>query len=257
MVGEVRLTLGLKLLRSDRSGQVLIVAALAIAVLISSTTIYVYEQDRNVDIEGTRSIDSVVFSLEQGARNALISSLVNVSRDGPTTVLASNLETLSTIARDSYGYALCNLGYSLLENSDYQSGFWLSWNTSTNAVSSVFARFNLTVQSGTASVTRIFEVNATTGLAMNGSYAVVGSEKQVNLSVAVYDEEGPASAGSFAVFCESNGNWTQVDALSLIVADNGDGTYSLSFSAPSDATNVCLHMFDSRGIRVESLYDIT
>ncbi len=248
--------LGVGSFQCNRSGQILIVAALAIAVMISSTTIYVYELGKSVDAENAGSIDSVFRNLKQGARNALTSSLANVSRGGERSVLASNLRSFSNAVQDSYVFLLCNLSYSPLEDTDYESGFRLSWNTSSLDVSSVFARFNLTVREGSTKADTFFDVNVTTALRLSGSHTVTGSQMQVNLTYAFYAEDNPASLGSLMVFYETNGNWTQVDLLSLTVVDQGDGTYFLSLNVPLDATRVCLQVLDLRGIRVESIYSI-
>jgi hypothetical protein len=232
------------------------VAALAIAVLISSTTLYVYEQDKAVESAGTRSLDGVVFALEQGVRNVLVSSLANVSGGGNRTILESDLRAFSSVARDSYGSTLSNISYSPFEDGNYESGFWLSWNTSSYDVSSVQAHFNLAVQAGSATVTRSLDVNVTMSVAMNASFSVVGQEKHVNLTVLINDEDCPAMAGSFLAFYNSGGNWTEIDAASLTTIDNGDGTYSLGFIVPIDATSICLRTSDLRGILVESVCPI-
>jgi len=82
-----------KNLGGKSSGQLLIVAALSIAVLISSTTIYVYEVSRETNSVKNNSISDFVLAVKQSTRNAMISSLVNVSNGGERTVLTDNLNS--------------------------------------------------------------------------------------------------------------------------------------------------------------------
>ena len=84
-----------KKFKANNSGQLLIVAALAIAILISSTTIYVYELSRETSRTDASSIGNSILALKQGTKSTLISSLANVSNGGEKTVLTANLNQLS------------------------------------------------------------------------------------------------------------------------------------------------------------------
>ncbi len=64
---------------ANSSGQLLIVAALAIAILIASTTIYVYELSGERQSAEDFFISNCVFAVKQGSRNAVISALANAS----------------------------------------------------------------------------------------------------------------------------------------------------------------------------------
>jgi len=243
-----------KKLRANDSGQLLIVAALAIALLISSTTIYVYELsgERNED---TSSFSDFVLSLKQTTQNAMISSLANISNGGVKSVLASDLNEFSQ-ALANLRSGIYHLEFTLKNDSQYDSGVWLSWNISGSGVSSVYSNFTLTVQTETSKMTMPYAVNITTAVAINGSYAALGGgEKLVSLTCRVYNEGKPALARSITVFYENLGGWTQANSSNnLAIEDYDDGTYGVSFivNTASDTVNASVHVFDLRGVYVQA-----
>lgn len=241
-------------LKANRSGQLLIVAALAIALLISSTMVYVYEISEETGASDVESIGAFVLAVKQSTRNTVISSLANVSNGGQKTVLATNLNELSGVIRNTHGYGVCNLVFTTLNDSSYDQGTWLSWNTTNVGVSSASANFTLNVDGAASKIVVDYRINATTTLVVNGSYVVEGAEKLVNLTCNTYNEDQPALAENTTVFYESSGNWVQVAQSSLITTDFGNGTYSLSLSVPSDTVQVSVHVVDSRGVLVQAMY---
>jgi len=242
--------------KANSSGQLLIVAALAIAILISSTTIYVYELSREANSANAQSISNFILALKQSTRNTMISSLANVSNGGEKTVLTTNLNELSQVLRSLNHFGICQLAFTPLNDSDYDAGIWLSWNTSDVGVSSAYADFTLNVYGATAKVTVNYAINITTAIAVNGSYVTLESgEKLVNLTCKMYDEGEPALTENITLFYENLGNWTLVGASnSLSIVDYGNGTYLISFTVevPSDVVQVSVHAHDLRGISVQA-----
>jgi hypothetical protein len=243
-------------LRADVSGQLLIVAAFAIAILISSTTVYVYELSREESSSDTQLTSDFVFALKQSARNAVISSLANVSNGGNRTVLSANLDELSQVVNSINRLGICSLAFTQFNDSYYDSGIWLSWNTTDTDVSSAYVDFNLSVSDNNARASVGFAVNVTTTFIVNGSYTVEGAEKHVNLTCRVYNDGQPALAGSMVVFYESSGDWIQIDSLGLSTVDYGDGSYVLSFVVPSEIVDISVSMVDMRGVLVEARYSM-
>jgi len=241
--------------KAGSSGQLLIVAALAIAVLISSTTIYVYELSKETKSEkGSLSINDFILSLKQNTRKTVISSLANVSNGGEKTVLTSNLNELSQVFRSLTPFGIVDLAFTPLNDSNYDAGIWLSWNTSDIGISSAYTNFTVKVQSMTENITLNYAVNVTTTITISGYYTkLAGEEKLVNLTCNAYNEGKPALAKNVTLFYERLGSWIPVNSSnSFSITDYGNGTYTISFTAeiPSNTVQFSTHVYDLRDIFV-------
>jgi len=244
-----------KKLRANTSGQLIIVAALVIAILISSTTIYVYELTMQNNSDTSSSFTNFVLALKQSTKNAMISSLANISNGGEEAVLEANLNELSQFLRRLNSFGIYQLTFTLLNDVNYDSGVWLSWNLSDEGVSSAYANFTLQVYGASENVTLNYAVNVTTAATINGVYTLAGDEKQVNLTCNVYNEGQPALARNIALFYNNSGSWTQIDASNnLSIMDYGNGTYSISFAVTTALDNVQIsaHVTDFRSIFVQA-----
>jgi hypothetical protein len=243
-------------LQANGSGQLLIVAALAIAILISSTTMYVYELSRETNSEDYSSIGNFILAIKQGTRNAMISSLANVSNGGEKNVLAANLNSLSEVFRKIDSLGICQLDYTLLNDSDYERGRMLSWNNSGIGVSGAYANFTLKVYGMATNVTLTYPVNVTSTVAITGGYArLIGDEKLVNLTCNVYNGEAPALARNISFYYQELGTWLPVDSSNdLSIIDYGNGMYHIVFVASSSlsAVQVRVQIYDLRGIFVQA-----
>jgi len=242
--------------RKDNSGQLLIVAALVIALLISSTTVYVYELGKETEVTDTQRLDDFVFAIKQATHNAMISSLANVSNEGNSVALTTNLYKLAEILRTMNHFAVCNLTFTPLNDSTYNSGVWLSWNTPGLGVTSAYSDFTLKAYTTETSVESNYAVNVTTEIMVNGFYTQLNStEKLVNLTAVIYDEKGPVLAKNMSIQYENAGEWLTVDSSnSLSITDYGNGTYSVSFivSTASETIPVSAHIFDLRNVYVRA-----
>jgi hypothetical protein len=240
---------------ANSSGQLLIVAALAIAIIISSTTIYVYELGKETNSTESCSINDVIFALKQSTKNTMISSLVNISKGGERANLEANLNELSRAFGNLHQLGMCYLSFTLINDSRYDSGVCLSWNTNGSGVSTAYADFTLKVQSMAANLAIDYAVNITTTIAINGSYTTLeGEEKLVNLTCQVFNEEKPALAKNITLFYENLGSWIPVNSTNnLSTVDYGNGTYVLSFTvSTSSPVQVSTHVYDLRDIFVQA-----
>ena len=241
--------------RANSSGQLLIVAALAIAIIISSTTIYVYELSKETNSTDSCPISDVILALKQSTKNTMISSLANISKGGEKAILEANLNDLSQAFRNLHQTGMYYLSFTLTNESRYDSGVCLSWNTNGSGVSSAYANFTLKVQSITANRAIDYYVNITTTIAINGSYTTLeGEEKLVNLTCRVLNEEKPALAKNITLFYENLGSWIPVNSSNnLSTVDYGNGTYVLSFTvSTSSPVQVSTHVYDLRDILVQA-----
>jgi hypothetical protein len=245
-----------KKFRANSSGQLLIVAALAIAILISSTIIYVYELSKETNGTYDLPISIFVLSLKQATKNAVISSLANISNGDGKAIFSANLNELSKVFSSLNHFGVCNLAFTVLNNSDYDSGVRLSWNTSDRGVSSAYANFSLKAYGMATNVTLNYAVNITTAVTINGYYTkLVGSEKLVNLACNAYNEGEHALIKNMTLFYERLGSWIPVDSSNNpSITDYGNGTYHISFTAiiPSDNVQVSVHIHDLRDILVQA-----
>lgn len=241
---------------ANRSGQLLIIAALAIAILISSTTIYVYEVSKGTSSEDYSRISNFVLATKQGTRNTVTSSLVSVSEGGESTVLAANLNKFSQALQSLSYFGTCHLAFTPSTNSSYDKGIKLSWNTSDVGISSAYANFTLNIHSIAENLTLDYDVNITTAITINGYYTrLAGDEKQVNLTCSVYNEGELALAKNFTFLYENLGSWILIDSSSsLSITDYGNGTYSIAFtvSVPSNSVQVSAYVHDLRNIFVRA-----
>lgn len=241
--------------RANSAGQLLIVAALMIAIIISSTTIYVYEISKETNSRDNCSISDVALALKQATKNAIMSSLVNVSKGGDKAVLEGNLNDLSQALRNLHQPGMCHLSFTVLNDSRYDSGVYLSWGTNGSGVSSAYANFTLKLNGMIANIVVDYVLNITTTIAINGSYTrLVGEEKLVNLTCRVFNEEEPALAKSITLFYENLGSWISVNSSNnLSMVDYGNGTYLLSFTvSTSSDVQVLAHVYDLRDIFVQA-----
>lgn len=240
---------------ADSSGQLLIVTALAIAILISSTAAYIYDLNMETNSKPTQSLSSFVLALKASTRNAVISSLVNVSNGGEKTILAANLNKLSQLFTSLRNIGFCNLNFTLFNDTRYDSGTRISWNTN-SGVSSAYVNFVLSVQGMTENVTASYAINITTAITVSGYFTKTeGDGKLVNLTCKVYNEDDYALAKNMSVFYENLGSWIPANASNnLSIVDYGDGTYTVSFivDAPSETVHALVKVYDMREILVQA-----
>lgn len=242
-----------KKFRANGSGQLLIVAALAIAVLIASTSIYVYELTGE-----NRSIEENFFpeqalAVETGLRNAVISALANITGGGQKTILAENLDALVGVYLRLHPQQPCQITYTLLNSAEYADGVKLSWNSDGLGVSSAYVFFSLKIFAPASYITINSAINITTVLMVGGYYTVNENEtvKNVNLTCKVLSDGKPAQARLIAVRWEqAPGVWVPIESYYL--ADLGNGTYTISFvvTTASDSVHVSVQTVDARNIFV-------
>lgn len=239
---------------ANSSGQLLIVAALTIAILISSTTIYVYELSRETNNADNHPISNIILALKQSTKNSMISSLANISKGGEKSILEANFNSLSQVFGNLHQLGMCYLSFTAINDSKYDSGAYLSWNTNGSGVSSAYTNFTLNVQGVTANVAVDYAINITTAITINGFYTVTGEEKHVNLTCYVYNEEKPALAKNITLFYKNLGSWIRVNSSNnFSIVDYGNGTYLLSFTVSvSSDVQVSAHVYDLRDIFVQT-----
>lgn len=239
--------------KADRSGQLLIVAALAIAILIASTSIYVYELTMEQQTVENGSAVELALAVKTGLRNAVISALANITNGGQKTVLAENLAMLADAYMQLYPQQLCQIRCTLLNSTGYEDGVKLSWNNNRLGVSSAYTSFTLKILGPASNITVNDAINVTTFLMVDGYCTGNGNEsiKTISLTCNVFNEDKPAQAKNITI------HWEQAPELWIPVENPditglGNGTYTITFTVitASEVVNVLVQMVDARNIFV-------
>jgi hypothetical protein len=237
-------------IRRDNKGQVLVVSALLVALLMLSTAMYVIEINNEAPI--SMDDEAVFFDYRTSARNSVISGLANVSGGGASSILSEDLSTFRSVVLAHSYQAMLSMDYTLLNSGSYVDGLWLSSGTSGIGVSSAYVAFSLKSSSASASSSVDYTVNVTSRVEFSGSYVQVNdTQKSVTLNLALQNDGAAALARNFTVNYQNATTWVSVVPS---VASFGDGSYRLSFDAYTGLQNeqlvvsvVCL---DQRGICV-------
>jgi hypothetical protein len=217
----------------NNSGQMLLVAALAISLIIASTTAYVYDVGKPaVSVTGVNSLKEFVLSIQLGSKHIIIGALSNISKGGQESVLSTMLEKWASFIESRCLFGKIVLHYTTTNVSPYSSGVWLFWGDNGFGVSSASVSFNFYLDSKETVVHSIYNVNVTTALKIQGTYSNLSeSQKLVDTVCHVFNDGASALAQNFTVFYESTSGWQKVSHYSLL--DFGNGTYTLSFTVPN------------------------
>jgi hypothetical protein len=238
--------------RHNKSGQVIVITALMVALVLLTSAIFVIgtEKDVPTDLTDTTSVFS---DYQQAARNTLTSALANATNGGTPSVLTTDLDELkSAITSNSY-QSILQMNLTSLTDAPYQNGFFISWGSNGQGISSACVVVEIE-STGTASTsTSDYLVNVTSAVNLSGSYIELDNSTQVNLTVKVQNEGSPVLAQHLSFYYENSTKaWAKVD--SPIVTDFATGTYTASFTTdtaqsffPLQVSAVCQ---DQRGIVV-------
>jgi hypothetical protein len=194
-------------------------------------------------------------SYQNSVKSTLVSALANVSGGGDASVLASDLAELkSVILAHSYESQL-TLDYNLLNSGGYSNGVWISWGTSGDGVSSVYATVSCSASNTAGSSVVSYNVNVTSRVQVSGQFVRLNNTyNQVDLVISLYSENGPILSESFVFGYYNSIQW--VNATSPSIVSLGDGTYMVTFFASTgyniktlDISTACL---DTRGISLKA-----
>jgi len=246
--------------RRKNSGQVLIVVALVITLLLLSTALYVADTQKS-QLKYTSEPDSYLPFYKQGLRHTMISALVNVSSGGDVDVLESDLNQFNAFTLEHSYDAFFKPEFTLRNVSPYVNGVWTTQNSSGTAVTSAYASFSVNSSGTSETYSSEYDIEINSMLEVSGEYQLVNeTEKQVELTCSLSNEGQPALAESFTFSYENDGsldseNWTVIENPTII--DHGDGTYTIMFTAiteqPDDSVLVWVSCQDQRGIMLETL----
>ncbi len=239
----------------SRRGQVLVVAALAIALTILSTQAYVYRLSRTRISPEHGHICDYVLCIEQGSRHVVMASLVNVSQGGAASNLGANLERWESFVAKDYSLGRCGLNATPSSEPPYAEGVWLDWGIDGEGVSSACAEFTMNLSGMGIEVDDGFAVNVTTRVIIFGSYTTIeNDDKEITVFVGLLNEAEPALLGSIILeYLESPGQWLEPTQIQSFT-DYGNGTYRYVFteSVAGAEVQVRAQVTDRRGVFVQA-----
>jgi len=241
------------------SGQVLIIVALIVTMLLLSTALYVAETEKDVAV--CKSEAEPVFSAYRlGTMHTIISAMSNISNGGATDVLVADLNQFNSVVGNHLFNAIFKMEFTPFNMAPYQGGVWIDWGSSGKGVSSSYVNFILNSSGTSATYYSEYAVNITSEIDVTGEYTLLnGSLKQATVTCTVFNEGQPALARNFTVYYEQDGmlspeEWVQVESPSI--TDYGNGTYLMSFTAqttnPDDPLLVSVHCHDLRYIFIKA-----
>jgi len=238
--------------RKESSGQVILIAVLAMALILLSTQVYVFEVQMSTVEVSPNELNDYIFAIKLGSRNVVVGSLANVSHGGSNDVLATNLERWVSLVGKENQFGKGILNCTLEDAYPYSSGVWLLWGNGGFGVSSAFANFTFKLLDKGKDVNLSFYVNVTTTLWVTGTYSPIqGDEKQVNVTINLQNDGKPALADQITLYYRVLDSWLVPNASNnYVLVDYGNGTYRASFRAdvPSSSVEVSVHAVDQRGI---------
>ncbi len=199
-------------LKKDCSGQVIIITALLVALLLLSTAMYVIETGKNVPTPGNDG-DNFFPAYEQSIRSTLISALANISSGGNPGVLTADLNELnSAIISHSY-QDIVQMAYTPLNTTPYQNGTWISRGVDGHGISSAYVSFAFN-SSGLSTASNLeYNSNITTEVNLIGNYSQLNDTlAQANLTFNVLNEDQPALAQNFTFYFQNIAYWVKVEA---------------------------------------------
>lgn len=241
--------------KRNNSGQVLIVAALAIAFLISSTIVYIYQTSQVVSVDEPYATQYFVRNIKLSSRNLIVSWLANVSIGGDRETLGTTLDRWSRFVESQYYVGKCVLKSECCENGHYSEGLWIDWSEGDFGVTSAKVEFTLNLTNAGSEFTITFPVNITTSLATSGTYEVNPPFwHDVSMTINVYVDGMPALVKDLSVYYGHTSGWLDAEQLSSYsLTDYGNGTYRLTFTLSRFWTYKLLtQAFDQRDIFVQT-----
>jgi hypothetical protein len=242
--------------RKRKSGQILIIVAFVIALLLLSSELYILDVGKYTSETNTNSIADFNLAIRLGSLHVGIGSLANVSNGGQANYLALNLQKWSSFVEGQSQFGQSILAYSLEQAAPYVNGVRLFWGINGTGVSSVCANLMYALAGLEGNVSQSYLMNVTTTLSIVSTYKIIGANQTlVSVHINLLNEAQPAVARQITVFYGQLGNWqspSETDQYSLV--DYGNGTYFASFTPnvfPSN-TQVSVHALDARGVYVQA-----
>ena len=244
----------------NNSGQVLLIAALAIALTISSLMLYVYETSQSVSsADRSLGLNGFIRNVKMGSRNLVVGSLANISSGGENKTLRINLQRWRSFVESHYYAGKCSLSYKLCEDSPYSSGLWMHWGTDGLGISSAEVDFSLSLSDNSGEADVAYSINITTYIEISAVSKWISGSHVVNVTIHLFNEGSPALCRNITVYYKTfSGIWRDASTSDdYLLKDYGNGTYIARFTirGPPRVYNreIMVECFDRRDIFVKAV----
>jgi len=242
-----------KLRNHSTSGQALIIASLVIAVLLLSTTYYVFDIKRTM-IKDVVTTSYSLKAIRLSTTNTMISALANFTNGGEKEVLIADLSRLSSSIHSHFYEDQCLLQFTPLNSSSYVDGVYIVRGQDGVGISGSYVNFVLNSSGPTETYYSEFSLNITTTLIMKSTYTSNDAQKDINVTCEILNENEGALMRDIRLFYqnETDGPWTMVDIYNnLNINDFGNGTYLFFFNVQAqDFLQVSASAHDLRDVLV-------
>lgn len=237
-----------------RSGQMVVVSALAIALIITSTAMYIYELNGNSIKSNSPMINYFLQFIRIGSKHAVISALANITNGGPNETLTLNLNRWKNTVEKQYVLGTFTLNFHLKNEIPYNSGVYINWGNSGTGISEAYVEFSLNVSGKEVEAYVPYSVNVSARLTIEGSIREISpGVKQVIVRYALFNEGQPALAKNITTYYRESAEWLIPDSdNNYSVVDYGNGTYCAIFYVETYTSSISVssRVFDKRDILV-------
>lgn len=185
--------------------------------------------------------------------NTIISALANFSNGGERKVLTEDLNRLSSKTSDQFYEGQCALQFTPFNSSSYIDGLYVISGQNSAGISSSYVNFIVNFSGPTEVYYSEFSTNVTTTLTVGSTYTSNGTEKTVNVTCQMLNENEPALVKDITLSYQNvtDGPWTTMNSNDLNVNDFGNGTYLISFNVQAqDFLQVSANAHDGRDVLV-------
>ncbi len=240
--------------RRGRSGQIIVVSALVIALIMTSTATYIYELSGNIGDTDSYVLNDFIRSIELGSKHAMICALANITNGGQNQTLSANLNEWTAAVGGQYSLGEFTLNYTLRDTAPYSSGLYKNWVSNGSGVSEAYANFQLNASGEAAEMQLPFYINVSTRLHVGVITQNSSSGEQVTVTSKLFNEGQPALAKNVTLYYNESGEWQSPGTANYVMVDYGNGTYRATFTVEPSATSldVSVRVFDLRSILVQA-----
>ena len=237
-----------------RSGQIIAVSALVIALIMTSTAMYVYELSGNIGEADAYLLNDFVRMIELGSKHVVVGALANITNGGQNDTLVAVLNVWRTTVVRQYSLGTFAFNYTLRNDAPYVSGLHVSWGADGNGVSEAYVNFLLNASGKGIEMRFPYYANVSTRLSIEGFLTEIAPDsKQVTVVCRLSNEGQPALAKSIAIHYRESTLWLEA-TNNYVIADYGNGTYRATFIVETSATvlDVSARVFDLRSVLVQA-----
>lgn len=243
-------------LKQNRSGQIIVISALVIALIMTSTAMYIYELSGSLSNADAYVLNDFVGLVKLGSKHVIISALANITNVGQNQTLAANLNRWKEAVGQLYSLGKFALNFTLRDVAPYFDGLYVSWGTDGTGVSEAYGDFQLNASGKDVRMQYPYYVNVSTRLYVEGFLTQITLlTKRVTVTFHLFNEGQPALTKNITIYYRELVQWIKADTIDdYVLIDYGNGTYRATFTLMTLASslNVSARVFDRRDVFVQA-----